>query len=178
MRWGGKIGLNCGPHPDLPWPGEGLALGEQVTQTEKVFVRGFRETPLLLWQLTIRPQPWENHFPCVCVRRLSEEWRKLHYCWFVVSRKGERHTLLTASPSSPLVCLPFLLLPITFLDVIPAIVSPQRPPPPSLGDSPRSGGAALWRWGQKRSQHHLGVGLGLRGAPEMFPSPFFPRTNE
>ena len=147
------------------------------SQTEKVFVSGFRETPLLLWQLTIGPQPWENHFP-VCVRRLSEEWRRLRYCCFVVSRKGERQALLTASPSSPLVCLPFLLLPITFLDVIPAIVSPQHPPPPSLGDSPTSGGAALWRWGQKRSQHHLGVGLGLCGAPEMFPSPFFPRTNE
>ena len=66
MRWGGKIGLSCDPHPDLPWAGEGLALGEQVTQTEKVFVRGFRETPLLLWQLTFGPQAWENHFPCVC----------------------------------------------------------------------------------------------------------------
>ena len=44
MRWGGKIGLSCDPHPDLPWAGEGLALGEQVTQTEKVFVRGFRDS--------------------------------------------------------------------------------------------------------------------------------------
>lgn len=99
-------------------------------------------------------------------------------CWSVGSRKGERHALLTANPSLPLVCLPFLLLPVTFLDVISAIVSPQHPPPPSLGDSPTSGGVVLWRWGKKRSQHHLGVGLGLRGAPEMFPSPFFPRTNE
>ena len=39
-------------------------------------------------------------------------------CWSVGSRKGERHALLTANPSLPLVCLPFLLLPVTFLDVI------------------------------------------------------------
>lgn len=47
------------------WPGEGLAWAQQVTQREKVFVGGLRDS-LLLWQLTIRPQPWETCFPCVC----------------------------------------------------------------------------------------------------------------
>lgn len=80
-------------------------------------------------------------------------------CWSVGSREGERHALLTANPSLPLVCLPFLLLPVTFLDVISAIVSPQHPPPPPAW------GTALHRegWccgGGGRRGHNITLELG------------------
>ena len=54
MRWGGKIGLSCDPHPDLPWAAEGLALGEQVTQNRESFCERLQRDSLAALAAHIR----------------------------------------------------------------------------------------------------------------------------
>lgn len=97
-------------------------------------------------------------------------------CWSVGSRKGERHALLTANPSLPLVCLPFLLLPVTFLDVISAIVSPQHPPPPQPGGQPYIGRGGAVEVGEEEVTTSPWSWAGSVWSPRDVPQPILPKN--